>query len=133
MTVARSRSPSARRTTCPPLRSMAGKMMSDIFSMGSVEKAFEQRQSVALALFGVKLHAKQIVAGDCGGDFLAVIGGRRQIGGIGDAKMIAVDEIGLTRLNQRRGRGRLHPVPAHMGNLQPLVGDRKSTRLNSSH
>src|SRR3546814_12443893 len=102
MTVARSRSPSARRTTCPPLRSMAGKMMSDIFSMGSVEKAFEQRQSVALALFGVKLHAKQIVAGDCGGDFLAVIGGRRQIGGIGDAKMIAVDEIGLTRLTQDR-------------------------------
>src|SRR3954469_22607763 len=87
--VARSISPSASRTTWPPLRSIAGKMINGIKSSRvrrvssssrfPCQKPLQQRDAVALALLGVKLNAGQVVAADRGGDLRTVLRGREHM------------------------------------------------------
>ena len=71
-----SMSPSDRRTTLPPFRSIAGKTIS---SWPPLQEAREQVEAVALALFGVELHARQIVARDRRDDRAAMVGGRDHV------------------------------------------------------
>ena len=81
-----------------------------------LQEPFEGCKAIGLALFGVELHAKDIVPGHCGRERRAVAARRRRMRGIGE--MIAVKIIGLARRDHRMREARHDVVPAHMRNAQ---------------
>ena len=74
--------------------------------------------AIALAFFGVELHPQYIVARYRCCDWPAMIGRRQHIRRVSGIEMIAVQEIGFTRLHHRMHARNQHIIPAHMRHFQ---------------
>src|SRR4051794_15795433 len=74
------------------LKSRVGIMRSFI-GMSAREEVAEQRKARLLTLFGMELHAEDVVVSDGGGEPLAVIGGGQNVGIRYAGDDIAVEKI----------------------------------------
>src|SRR5688572_30800794 len=97
-----------------------------LMSRYPLQEALEQSEPYVLALLGMELYAKQVVAPDDGGHRPAIIHGRDHVPWPLGQEMIGVDEIGMVAalgVGQRRMRPvELQVVPAHLRNPQAAVG-----------
>ena len=108
------------------MRSIAGKTIIQRFPF---QEAGQQGKAVSLALFRVELHAHDIVTRHGGHQPAAVIGHGGDRVPIVRGEVIGVEEIGLTRFDQR-GVGRdLHVVPAHVRDLDRGIGPLDQTHF----
>ncbi len=80
------------------------------------------RKAIGLALFGMELHADQIVARHRRDQPAAVVGHRRHVMAVLGHEVIGMQEIGLAGFDQRGVGGGDHVVPAHVGDLDRGVG-----------
>src|ERR1700728_3969077 len=128
-------SPSSRRTHTPSLRSMAGNRIKGAHRVRRaallgrlrfpVEEICDQRKPKFLALFRMELSAGIIVASHQGRDRSAIVRLGYEVGIVGGAQMVAVNEIGVQSSRPQRNAGKelmgLAPVkriPAYMRDFE---------------